>query len=113
VFDGWDPQKVIASDLRPGTSFLTARLMRRGRLGLCEFSCIYPAIFLVLKHCRRHSPESWKELWERVIFPASRLEQHGGGGDEVRVWVTAGFQADQKLGPNDRSRQLQWSVVII
>lgn len=77
------------------------------------FSCIYPAIFLVLKHCRRHSPESWKELWERLIFPASRLEQHGGGGDEVRVWVTAGFQADQKLGPNDRSRQLQWSVVII
>ncbi|KAJ3932801.1 MAG: hypothetical protein NXY57DRAFT_1001464 [Lentinula lateritia] len=50
----------------------------------------------------RHSPESWKEMWEREVFWGAG-EDGGGGGDLIRV--EAGLTLD------DKSREiLCWTV---
>ena len=59
----------------------------------------------------RHSPESWKDLWELEIFPDTRKPE----GDGVKVRVDAGFGDGRRPRVQDAtsSRGLVWSVTVI
>ena len=78
-----------------------------------------PPVTLVLAHpsstCR-HSPETWKELWEVEVFPASR-SLSGEPGTSVRVW--AELQDDgiprevHSIVDQPTSKLMQWTVTVV
>ena len=62
----------------------------------------------------RHSPESWKDLWEVCVFPNSRSMGKDGEDQGVRVKVMADFMVGEEgRMRSDSTRVMTWSVTVL